>query len=192
MNDVLKDTVGTKSPVDIKEIVNMRYSVFNGILIRSIENPDEKRQLFAEAKKITEHEYLKRYNEGLEPQYTSLGARYLLMPDNAFLGNVRRYGFNILELMRDIYTNVHIEDIAYHMVDECDCSARKFSQGKFDTPRWNDGIGSGNRSALRQIEIEVVNETLRNPAGTFSRDITWDYKITGWRDGTDTVMLIYL
>jgi len=193
VNVVLKETVGTHLPVDVTAILSMRFSGFNERLMRAVskQRHDEKRQMFADAIWIVEQEYLKKYGKAIEVPYATLGARYLLMPNNAFSKNVKLYDFNLIELMKDVYTTVCVEDMAYHLVDECDCSAKKFSLGVFERMRWCDGVGNTNADGLRQLEIEVVKETLQHPKGTFSKQINDLYKITGHKAETDTVMLIY-
>lgn len=196
VNNILKETVGTSVPVDVKEIINKRYpSGFDKKLPEglNIKQSNKTHGTYAVAMLIVRQEYFNLHQEILTPLYASVGARYLLMPYKGFSQNTIDHEFNLIS-MKEIYTNVSFEAIAYHFVDEFPCAVRKWQEGEFHdmciTDEWE---GTPDSLALKKYEHAVIRGIIEDSLqmNTVDIDVENDRKISGWNIGKNKVMLVY-
>lgn len=186
MNTVLRETVGTKPPIDIEQVERLRFPNSPDIIpacVMGMQAQAEKKA-FSLALSVAEREL----KGNLPNDYYVLGARYLLMPSDYFATDAERYNFNLFRLIKQIYTNVTIDDIAYHLVDECDCAVKSSRNGKMCLPV---GWTRINDSGLYKLERDVVMNTLADPKRTYTLEISEYRKITGWVAADNRVMLVY-
>lgn len=193
MNVVLRDTVGTKPPINIEEIIALQYPNLKGVVaeVTKAFQPDESRIPFALAMLVADAEF-RNQNIRISKDNIILGARYLLMPNDRFVKNVRSLKLNLFELTTAIYTNVTVNDIAYHLVDEGECGVRQFKHGRFKRycfpEDWNIVSGMG----LDKKESEVVKASLASPTKHAYVEISEYMRLEGWVAGEDMVIVLYI
>jgi len=193
MNKLLLETVGTEPPINIETIIALRYPSLSGVVAATTKalQPEYTRKPFALALLAASAEYGSKTGERIPVQYSRLAARYLLMPERGFLSNVKEFDYNLHRLIKKVYTNVTVEDIAYRLVDEGECGVRKYSHNKLGGYRlpvgWNAVSGMG----LDKHESDLVKATLASPHGNASVDISEERTISGWLADEDKVILLY-
>jgi hypothetical protein len=190
---ILKDTVGTTPPIDIKKIISMTNQHFNIEVVEGIEfnMPNKEHKTFAGAMLITRQKYIDGFNAILNMKYASLGARCLLMPLDKFYQNAKVYDFNLFDLKNEFYTNVSLEAIAQHLVDEFEVSVRFWTDNTFKYMVTPEEWGIPNFQALREYENMAIKEALNNKDRYSDIPVNEDKKITGWRVNGNKVILVY-
>jgi hypothetical protein len=192
--DILEKTVETDNlPIDVEAIAET-YGLFVDELRELSELSGEIREhkLFQLSMKIIEHEYVLQHNEELEKVYISLGARYLMMPEKGFRENILSYNYNLFDLKKEIYTNVPLESLAYHLADVERCVVCRWSEGSYVKSFINHGMDDPQTTSLRFYTDQVVRVLQRNLKGMHEVEIGDSLKITGWRMGIKNIMLVCL
>jgi len=191
---ILRNTFGTvKLPIDVEAIAK-KYNMFNDELEEISKLPEEQKdhKLFELSMKIIEHEYILQHNEALEKVYVSLGARYLMMPEKGFRENILSYNYNLFELKKEIYTNVPLESLAYHLADVERCAVFRWSEGSYVKSFINHGMDDPQTTSLRFYTDQVVRVLQHNLKGMHEVEFGDFLKITGWRMGIKNIMLVCL
>jgi hypothetical protein len=193
-DSALKVTVGTSTPVDIEDLIRLRYPHIDQSFISMIKafHREEKRQAFELALLAVNQEFRDKTGEAMPSPYNKLGARYLLMPRETFNQNVQSYDFNLYNLIQDVYTNVDVGALAHRMVDEGLCDLKYFINGNLTHMHLAEEHGDSIQTHITpDIDCEVVRATLESTTGTYIHHVNADITITGWRSGPEKVVLLY-
>jgi hypothetical protein len=189
--DILRNTVGIVNlPIDV-EVIARNYNLFTDDLeeISQLSGETKEHKLFELSMEIIKHEYSTQHNEEIEKVYVSMGARYLMMPEKGFRENILSSNYNLLDLRKQIYTNVPIEDLAYHFADILQCVVCRWSAGSYVKTFVNHDMDN---MSLRIYTDMVVRTLQRNSKAMHEEEFGECLKITGWRMDTNNIMLICL
>jgi hypothetical protein len=191
--DILRNTFGTITlPVDV-EVIAKTYNIFNDGLEDLSKLPEARKEhrFFELSMKIIEHEYMLQYNEALEKVYVSLGARYLMMPEKGFRRNILEYNYNLFDLKKEIYTNVPLEPLAYHMADIAHCAVFKWQEERFVRIFVNHDMDESYLRNIRRCTGKVMGVMEKNFKGQYEEEFGY-LKVMGWRINMNNIMVVCL
>jgi len=192
--DILQKTVGTENlPIDVEAIAES-YDIFPNELkeLCDLSGDTREHKLFQLSMEIVKHEYLIQHNEELEKVYISLGARYLMMPEKNFAKNILAYHYNLFDLKKDIYTNVPVEDIAYHFADVEKCAVLRWVEGSYVKSFINHYMDDSQPMSLRFYSDYVIRMFRHNLKEMHELEFGDLLKVTGWRLGIRNFIFVCL
>lgn len=190
--DILRNTVGSRQlPINIYAIAEHYGFAENLQDAEDLPSHRQQQRLFSMATDIIDREYTRQYHDILEQVYCLAGARFLLMPENGFQKNLLQRDYDLFGL-KDIYSNVSLENIAYHMPDVEVCGVQKWQDGKWGKVSLNDGMDRYYVNISRNDLENFIKEIPQASKGTATRVFNKVTLARGWRIWEKGVMLLFL